>query len=244
MLSSELNGKIDSVLVEEGELVKQGEELLEFDSSVIDAQIKVARLEADYETRIEQAETKYEYLKGEYERRKGLGKFISETKKEEFKQKMVDARLNVEELKRQRTRAEAQLDYYRAEAEQYTVTAPIAGAVSQVKVEAGEMAETGEELLEVIDPHAIEVQIPLPERYVTHIDTGQKALVRFESAGSDPYEGTVFVVQPYVDSTSGRFTVKVLVETESKDVVPGMECEVQFQPRQPEKKAVDAGAQG
>jgi len=215
--------------VDEGADVTEGQKLLEFDSSIIDARIRVAEIQADYEVRIKQARGKYEYLTDEYRRRQEMGKFGKRAKRREAQQKMRDAELNLEELKRQRERAAAELHSLQQKARQYTIKSPIDGTVSNVKVEAGELAQLGTKLIEVVDPDLIEVPVHVPERYLQAVEAGQDATVRFTETDAGPFEGTVDAVLPVVSGSSGMVTVKVLVEVPTRDVVPGMKCDVKFE---------------
>ncbi len=228
MLSSELNEKISSILVEEGEVVEEGQKLLQFDASVIDARIQVAKLEADYGVRLKLARTAYRYRAEEYRRRKEMGEFGKPSKKREAKHQMRQADLQVEELKHERKRSLAELELLRRRKDQYTVTSPIDGVVSNVKVEEGELKELGADLIEVVDPKLIEIPVHVPERYLADVEKGQSVTVRFTESDVDPMPGKVDAVLPLVSGSSGMLTVKVLVEAPTKKIVPGMQCEVKF----------------
>ncbi|MFO8008913.1 MAG: efflux RND transporter periplasmic adaptor subunit [Candidatus Brocadiia bacterium] len=233
-LSSKLDEVVADVLVEEGEAVRAGQVLVRFDDGLIQARIATAEVEADFEARIEAARTRHEWLKREYERNQSLepGVDISESELDEARFKMDSARLDVAELERSEELAEKQLQYYRVRAEDYVVRSPIDGVVSRTWIEPGEMAQVGEPLVEVMDPHVIEARVRLDESCVPRVATGQQAAVVFPATGEQTYGGRVNVVSPYVDSSSGLFVVKVLVEPGTETVKPGMECRVRFQPVQ------------
>jgi len=234
---------VAKVEVEEGQAVKKGDVLIEFDSSLIDARIAIARTQADFEARLKSARRKYEYLKSEFERLEkikgpeGSDRFVTDVEVEKARYDMDIAELDLQETRRAKKLAEDNLRYLEALREDYTILSPIDGAVSHVWVEVAEMAGEGQQLAEVIDPNVIEVRVStLPEEYATQITTGQKAVVRFHSASGRAFVGKVHSVSPYVESTSGTFGVKVLVEPGTDLVRPGMGCEVKFASpqRQPE----------
>ena len=228
MLSAEVDEKISSILVEEGERVGKGQELLQFDSSVIDARVEVAKLKADYKARLDLARADHEYRAEEYRRRKEMGEFGKPSKKREAKHRMRKADLKVESLKHERERLRAELELLRRRKEQYTVTSPIDGVISNVKVEEGELKELGAELIEVVNPELIEVPVHVPERYLPDVAEGQPVTVRFTESDVEALQGKVDVVLPLVSGSSGMLTVKVLVEAPTKKIVPGMKCEVKF----------------
>jgi len=232
-LSSKLDENIRNVLVEEGQSVKKDDTLVEFESRLMEARIAVAEAEADLEARIEQARVDYEYLAKEFERSADLDEYVSESDLDKARRERDIARLRVEDLKRDQRLAEARLEFSRTQAKDYVIRSPIDGAVAHVWVEAGEMASTGEKLVEVIDPDVVEVRIHIPERYAG-VACGQQALVRFTPFEDREFEGQVTCVSPYVESSSGTFMVKVLVERGTDDIKPGMGCRVRFVPRQEE----------
>jgi RND family efflux transporter MFP subunit len=234
VLSSKLNEYVTELPVEEGQQVAEGDVVLRFDARQIEAQIAVAEVEADYESRIDQQKDRYEHMKREYERSKALAEgeaVISESKLDQHRTQMQMARLDLEEMKRQAIRAEKQLALYQARATDYTLKAPGNGVVSQVWIEEGEMATEGEKLIEIIDPEAIEVRVHMPEKLADAIKREQKATLQFACVGGETVPASVYFVSPYVDSSSGTFLVKLLARVGNRELKPGMGCEVRFTPR-------------
>ncbi len=229
-LSSKLNENIVRVAVEEGQLVKKGDVLIEFDARLINDRIAVAEIEADFTSRLEAATVRYEYLAEEHKKSASLldsgGVTQSDLNKARFEMDM--AKLDREELERSKRLAEQSLELYKTQAKDYVIVSPIDGAVSQVWVEEGEMAKQGQQLVEVIDPNVIEVRVHLPEQYVKDVACGQQAMVEFPAAGDTEFPGAVHIVSPYVDSSSGTFMVKVLAAPGTDAVKPGMGCKVRF----------------
>ncbi len=232
LLSSKLNETVSAVNVEEGQRVAEDVVLVRFDGRLVRARIAMAETEADFAARIESAQKSYEFYRREHQRLSELraGVDISESELHRARLQMETARLELAELKRAAELAERRLAYYRAEALNYEVRSPIDGVVSHVWVEPGEMTEVAQPLLEVIDPNLIEVRVQLDESYAPNVAPGQGAVVEFPAAGERQFDGRVRVVSPYVDSSSGFFVVKVLVEPDSDQVKPGMACRVRFEP--------------
>jgi len=229
-LSSKLDERLGEVLVEEGQQVKKGEVLVKFDLEQVNAKIAMAQVEADFKGRIESATKRYEYLAREYERSKNLDQMISESDLDSDHTQMELSKLELEELKRGQRMADTRLRLYKAEAEDYIVRSPVDGVVADVWIEEGEMAQVGQALVEVIDPSAIEVRVHLREEHTMNVTPGQEAAIRFVTVSQRPVPGTVYFVSPYVDSSSGTFTVKILTEPKTEHIKPGMACEVRFLP--------------
>ena len=93
------------------------------------------------------------------------------------------------------------------------------------------MARQGQPVVEVIDPNVIEVIAnTIHERHYAEAARARRALVAFTEVGGQEFAVRISVVSPYVESTAGTFTVKVLVEPRSDAVKPGMACKVRFLP--------------
>jgi RND family efflux transporter MFP subunit len=228
VLSSKLNENIVAVNAQEGQPVRKGDVLVEFDSRQMKARVAIAEATADYEARIKGAQTRYEYLRGEFDRCVVLGRFSSDAEKAKAQYEMDMAETDVAELRRQEALADRQLELAKAQSADYAVLSPVDGVVSYVWAKAGEMAQQGQQLLEVIDPKVIEVRVHLPEEHAMKVAGGQRAVVRFEAAGALEATGQVSAVTPYLDSSSRKFMVKVLVEPASGVVKAGMGCRVRF----------------
>lgn len=229
-LSSKVDENAATIMVEEGQRVKKGERLIEFDARIIKARIAVAEAEADFAARMRSAQTKHKYLSKQHDRccklEKGRG--ITEFEIDEARYRMEMAGHDVEDLKRQRKLAERNLHYFVTRADDYVVKSPIDGVVSHVWIKEAEMAKQGEALLEVIAPDVIEVRIHVAEENAGNVWAKQKVEVAFQAVSEKSFIGAVRSVSPYVDSKSGKFMVKVLVEPKDKAIKPGMGCRVKF----------------
>ena len=169
------------------------------------------------------------HLQKEFERSKNLKQFITESDLEKARYEMEAAGLDLAEMQRTQTLAQRQLAYLKAEAEDYVIRAPLDGVASHVWIEPAEMARQGQQLMEVMDPDVIEMRIHLKEQHTGRVKAGQRIVARFCPPCEREFSGTVDVVSPYVDSSSGTFMVRALVQPgEGADVKPGMGCEVRF----------------
>ena len=240
VLSSKLDENVDEVIVEEGQPVRKGDPLVRFDARLLVARIAISEAEADFETRIASGRKRHEFLQNEFQRLEKIkgsdesGRFVAEAELAKARYQMETAFLELQELDRLQRLKDAELHYYEAQQRDYVIESPFDGVVSQLWVRMGEMARKGQQIVEVIDPDVIEVRVHMPEEYVPVVLCGQKALVRFPQLNPRAFEGAVHVVSPQVDSSSGTFLVKVLVEPGVEEIKPGMGCEVMF-PECPER---------
>ena len=229
VLSSKIAELVQALEVEEGQRVKVGDVLVSLDARLLELQLDAAETSADYKARIDLAETRYEYQQREFGRIKALDEFASEKDRDELETKVEIARLELLELQRQEKLAERNLDYHKARLEEeYQIVSPIDGVVCNLWIEAGEMVDKAQRIVEVIDTDTVEVRVHLHERNLRYIKEIKAVTVRFPALGEGRFPGRIHFISPAVDSSSGTFLVKVLVEAAGTEIRPGLACETSF----------------
>jgi len=228
-LCSKVMELVQAIEVKEGQRVSRGDVLIKLDALKLERQKAVAEKNADFTARIQSAQAKSEHLAREFERKDKLGEFLSESKLDEARTDMELAKLEVQELQRQQELAKAGVDYYEALLRDYAIVSPIDGVVSNLMVETGEMVKEGQAVVEVIDPDTIEVRVHLPEGTLARIGNAQGTSVTFAAFPGEPaVPGEIHFISPDVDSSSGTFLVKILVEAKGSQLRPGLACQVRF----------------
>ncbi len=124
--------------------------------------------------------------------------------------------------------------------DRYTVRAPIAGVVTSVPVEVGEIASPGETLASVADLGHLKLTLYVLERDLASVSVGQRVAVT-----ADPFPGRTFQgvvtsintkaeftprnVQTQRDRLNLVFGVKVRVDNPDGALKPGMPVDATFQ---------------
>ncbi len=162
-------GAILSVLVNEGQLVKQGDILVELDRRRLDAQLKEAKAAmATANSLIEQRQVESQRVEVDYEMKEGLYKqkavslrdFLdAEREKKVAVARLQSAKGSVEEIK-------SRIELLRVRLEDMTIKAPFNGSVIARHVEPGEWLTPGTAVVTMISSGAIEAWINLSERLV------------------------------------------------------------------------------
>ena len=229
VLSSKIAELVQTVAVEEGQRVMEREVLIMLDARLLELQLAAAETGADYTARIELARTRFEYQQREFKRTKKLDEFATERDLDELETKVAIALLEVAELERQKELAERNRNYHKARLEEeYQIVSPIDGVVSNLWIAAGEMVDRAQRIVEVIDTDTVEVRVRLHERNLRHIKDIKAVTVRFPALGEGRFPGRIHFISPAVDSSSGTFLVKVLVEAAGTQMKPGLACETSF----------------
>lgn len=187
-------GIIDSLAVEVGDTVEEGQLLARLDGRELALQARRDRIAAA------NAEAELERL----ESLAGSDAIASEE---------IDAR----RYELESARATARLS--RTQASTMTVRAPFAGMVIAREVDVGNLAGTATVLYEIADTSALELDLHLPEREAAGVRVGTE--VDIELVDGTTFSGTVVRRAPIVDALTGTVEFLVRAETYPALAAPG-----------------------
>jgi len=240
-ISASSIGKVTKVAVKEGDYVDQGQFLIQIDP--IQLETTVDRLVAAVESaKAGERQAKYQLnqYESDLERAERLFKQGYLTDKE-VKDAMTARDVGISNLEaagqlvRQQ---EAQLSSARHNLKQVTIEAEMAGIVTRLNVEEGEIAimgtlnNPGTVLMTVADLSTIEAEVEVDETEVVSIETGQSAKVTLDAFPDTSYAGIVTEVgnSPILSSSvSGQqgvdFKVVITVTDTIPNVRPGLSAD-------------------
>jgi RND family efflux transporter MFP subunit len=188
-VNSQLSGALVSVIVEEGDVVQKGDPLAQLDDREIQAQLAAA-------------EAAYQVAESAYERSTRL------------RQRNV---ITLPEYERDRTAyaaAKAQLDQLRTRLEYATIVAPIAGVVTEKRVEAGDIVAPQTRLFRVADISTMVVRVQVSELDVVDLQTDDAVEVALDAFPDRQFEGRIRRIFPAADPMTRLVPVEVAFEGE------------------------------
>lgn len=245
-----LGGKIDRVAVKVGDQVKAGDLLVQLDTSDIEAQVRqaeaaveaartgYANAEAKLPNALKIAQANYDAAKSAYDRLEYLYREggVSEqqlegarTQLEVAAAQLADAQtasLQLETLAAQVKQAEAAYDLARTQLNNAAVTAPVAGTVTAVHMEEGQMAGPSMPLVTVAQLDPVIAVFSLTESQVGKLKTGEQVSVQVKAAGTEPWQGQVTEVAPSADPRTRTYKVKVELPNGDGMLKGGMTAQV------------------
>lgn len=118
---------------------------------------------------------------------------------------------DVESAQLQIAQSRASLEQAQLRLEQATLTAPVAGTVTALNVEPGEMAGAAQAAVVLSDLSALEVDINLDETDVAQVAVGQEALVTLDAFPGAELKGEVTYIAPVAQTQSGVVLYPVTV---------------------------------
>lgn len=120
---------------------------------------------------------------------------------------------DIEAAQLQVDQARASLQQVRLQLEYATLTAPIAGIVTALNVQPGEMVSAGQAAVVVIsDLSVLVVEINLDETDVAQVTVGQEALVSVDAFPEAELSGEVAYIAPVAETQSGVVLYPVTVQ--------------------------------
>jgi len=138
--------------------------------------------------------------------------------------KLATAAASPEELKAAETAVEqayAQAELARARLREATVTAPIAGIVTEIRASVGSTVAPGAAIMTLIPPE-LQIVVQADESLIAQLQIGQTANVSVESYPKDAFSGTVKGIAPVLDPRTRSVAVQVDVSDPQGKLRPGM----------------------
>ncbi|MGD9780696.1 MAG: efflux RND transporter periplasmic adaptor subunit [Kiritimatiellia bacterium] len=194
-LSARIPAYVDQVFASAGDRVKKGQKLIALDDR--DIRQKLAAADAQ----LNQAQTEYDRAKQLFEKQATTQQALTAA------ESMYNA-------------AQAQVAEIKVMLSYAQVESPIAGIVTERRIEAGDLANPGMLLLAVYDPLRMRLEAPVPVRLVDRLALGQEVDVVLDRPART-FKGTVAEIVSEVDAATRTQLVKVHLDGVEGDVLPG-----------------------
>lgn len=196
-------GQIAEIPVSSGTRVEAGDVIIRLDSAEEELAVERARLT------VADAERKASRL-GSLAEQRAISSVEADAARSELQAASVALK-------------EAELDLARR-----TVTAPIAGSLGILSVNAGDYVTTSTDITTIDDRSEILVEYYVPERFAASMTVGKPVSVTAIARPGETFDGTVTAVDNRVDETSRTLRAQALVPNERDLLRAGMSFEVEM----------------
>ena len=214
VVRSKDTGRIEKILVIEGQAITLGQPLVLLASDEMNAQYELAIAEQ------RQKESDYAFYMTEQRRYQQL------MEQGAVAQRDYDKIVNQAEVARQQLiRAEANTSAFLAKKDEMTITSPFDGKVLEKLVDSGTTVANVDGILVLAKQGNLQVEGKVDELDAAKIVIGQKVLLSFDSLGGQVYQGKVATIAPRIDNATKSFKIKVDV-TDNVSLQPGMSAEL------------------
>jgi len=198
-IAAEVEARVKTVLVREGEAVSQGQELARLDSESLDQSVSEQQAQlAGNQSRLKLARIKLD-KQHELLQKGFISQLAYDEAESEFTVRQGELQAQISQLARAR----------RLQADS-VVRAPIAGVVYERKINPGEIAAKNARLFSIADLGVLELSASVPSQWIGRIHAGQSA--RFSVEGlPEEQEGQVVRVNPVAQSGTRSFLIYIRV---------------------------------
>ena len=195
-ISSEVQGKIARLPLNEGDAFQRGQLLVGFDCDLYAAQLSKVEATADAAAKVFAVNQKLSALHSVGE-------------------------LDVEEAKAKAKEADAEAVYMRETVDRCQVTAPFSGRVAKRLVAQYEYVAAGKPLLQIVDTEDLELKLIVPSAWLSWLRTGTALRVHIEDLKAD-YNASIVRLGARVDPVSQTLEVSARIKGSHPELLPGM----------------------
>ena len=197
VLRPEVSGRIEAIRFRDGESVRHGEVLIEFDAAVQRAELQQARASLTL------AESNFRRSQDLFSR-----SFVSRSSLDNARSQLEVARAGV---------ALAQARLARMQ-----IRAPFAGVVGIRSVSPGDFVKDGEAMINLEDIATLKVDFRLPELYLDRVRPGQTVEIASDVLAGERFVATVEAIDPLVDAQGRAVRLRASLANPELRLRPGV----------------------
>jgi membrane fusion protein (multidrug efflux system) len=197
VLRPEVSGRITQLNFRDGDRVKKGQLLVQFDDQLPAAQVQQAQAELN------------------------IAKANNTRNAELVAQNFISRRTLDESAAAQQV-AEAKLALARATQARLKIIAPFDGLAGIRSVNVGDYLKDGADIVNLEDMDAIFVDYRLPERFQTKIRRGQSSVIELDALPGRKFSAIVLAIDPLIDANGRSVGVRACIDNRRLQLRPGM----------------------
>lgn len=196
-LRSELPGQILDIHFREGERVQKGDRLFSLEATVLEAEVNEARANADRSA-------------AAFERA------------QELYQKQLISATDYDAARANYDVDMARLLSSRARLSKTVIRAPFAGYAGLRRINVGDYATVGQELVDVVQLDPLRVDFSVPETLLAKVQPGLPVVVSVDAYPGEYFSGTISAVSPQSDVIGHSLEVRASLPNGALKLRPGL----------------------
>lgn len=230
-LSSRTDGIVESIEVDRGDLVEEGQVVVRLESGVEQAAVEYARVAANADSDLEASKISMNFAQRRRGRLESLYKeqVLSSDQMDEMETEAVLTKLERDQAKERKRLARLELRQALEVLERHTIPSPITGVVVQRFLAPGESVEE-KPIIRLAQINPLRVEVIVPVSYFGSIQPGQSAVIMPERPMQGEYPAQVTVVDRVADAASGTYRVRLSLPNPDYKLPSGLKCMVRFLP--------------
>ncbi len=216
-ISAKLAGRIEQVLVKQGQHVRAGEVLVKLESVELANSLRTAQ------QAVNKAQIEYELQVNDYQRYKTLYEQHAVAKQtlDSYDAKLRTAQAELASAIASQSSAEQQYEYGK-------ITAPVDGVVANLTATVGQVVAAGTSLMLVQDISEVYVIVNVEQKDLAKVAIGQAAAVTVDTYADKVFSGTIDTINPEAGSANRMFSTKIKIENQAGLLKAGMFVKAQL----------------
>lgn len=106
------------------------------------------------------------------------------------------------------------------------ITAPFSGYIGSKMMEAGDVANPGMPVVQLLDIDKVKATVTIPSTEINHLKRGDTTTVQIDDLHNKQFTGVVTEVAIEANRMTPAYTAKITIANTDKVIKPGMACEV------------------
>jgi RND family efflux transporter MFP subunit len=234
VLRSEFAGIVERISVREGDMVTEGQLLVELRNARQKINLDLAQAGVvKAEATMKETEVVLEAAERELNRVKMAGNAVPRKDVEEKEDLVRRLRTNLQVQTAAIGEARQEVRLREQELGETRLSAPFSATITQIFINRGDTLRPLEtQIMELVALQPLYAEVLLPSSYADRVHKDQKIRVDVESesmARVGRVEGTVIYVNPKIDAASRTFKVKIEIPNPTGRVRPGMLAQVRVE---------------
>ena len=201
-LGADADGTIARISVENGAAVREGDLLLEFDTTVEHAQLASA------------------------EARLAIAK-LNRDRASELRERNTNSQAELDQVEAQLKQARADADALCAQLAKKQVRAPFAGRVGIRLVNVGQFVSRGAPLMPIQKLDRVYADFTIPQRQLPELALGQPVKIHVDAFPGRTFSGEITAINPVVDASSRNVSVQATLANPDELLRAGMFARVE-----------------
>jgi membrane fusion protein, heavy metal efflux system len=228
-VGSPVIGVVESIRVERGDFVREGQLLARLRANVERASVGAAKSRAQAEADVRGAQANYEFMRQKLTRAEDLVQkdFISQQALDQVRTETNVAQQKLAQAQEQQRIASQELELALAQLGQRSIHAPFDGIVADRYVNVGERVEE-KPLFRVAKVNPLRVEVIVPAALFGTIRIGMVAKVTPDIPNSAAVDAKVVLVDTLVDAASNTFRVRAELPNADGSVTSGLRCRAEL----------------
>jgi RND family efflux transporter MFP subunit len=202
-ISPESNGRINDILVNEGEHVAKGELLVELNTSVT-------------RNSIEEVKTSLELANEMFQKQKDLWN------------QNIGSEIEYLQARNRKESLEKKLETLQSQLEMARIRAPFSGIVDEILQKEGEMGMPGRQILRLVNLDKMEIEADVSEEYLSRIQKDDRVEVSFSAFPNLTRQLPISRIGNIIQPDSRTFTIEMFMDNPQHLIKPNLVAEVKI----------------